>query len=781
MASISGYRASADIARRNSEKLQLQDIKERFQDYIQNVRSMRNQRNQTDGLSAVRHLEEELIAARTLYEEEIQNLRQKLDGLCKDQTQDGFSNHQSSLLATEYQLRLWELNRELLKKDDETGALQLVLAQKEAEIQTLRGAAISPSIQLDLAKQELAELHRHIKMAQEKYEEEFSQRLNLQNQILELTQHIENLNQNHSKDSHELRGRVSQSETLVLQMEEQLRNGSRNGPALMQTVQKIQEASEAEVKRLQNETESVYNQSLIEFQMRSNNDQAQLRQAQEENQRLSLRMGDLTAEVTSLEKKLISEQVENRTLIEKMDGERVRGFQHIRALEVRMEDLQDLLLAKMRELESFQNTNTSLRSELDALKSMLEEEERQATWMISSQLGPRSLHCQSLQSLIPESTKSSLLDSCEAFTPINTADTVNTRKTKSPTSAASYWNIPNSAEEKGNRQEPGRRPVSPPFLNAPSAEEGEAGDLHPEWRENVEIPKKTNKSSPGSDSYQKHATASALGNLQISDVQSNFVRIINCSPDVEEDLGGFILQQNVSGHPVSVYRFPPKIRVTANCTVTVWTGTAGAPHNPPSDLVWKDQQTFITQPRCTTILSSANGHAMAWYTPVPHRNPAAIDPYETSEERPRTSTHRKEERDLDTDPGPDNPLIHSQQEPMILRREKMPPLVLQPTSSPWTQSVSSPTHPDFTPSQSFQSRSQAAKTGARAGCVSVRNPSSGQSKGPTRSTGSNSRGVLYVGRSAPSGSVLDKFLANPLYNIRLASQVSLTPSIFSNV
>ncbi|CAH2272571.1 Hypothetical predicted protein [Pelobates cultripes] len=160
---------------------------------------------------------------------------------------------------------LWELNRQLLKKDDEIGALQLVVAQKEADIQTLRGAAISPAIKLDLAKQELGELQRNIHMSQTKYEEEFFQRLKLQDEIMSLNQHIESLTQSHFKVTQELRARVSQSEALVLQLEEKLRSASRSSPTLTETVQKIQEASEAEMKRMQNQTENIYNQSAVTY------------------------------------------------------------------------------------------------------------------------------------------------------------------------------------------------------------------------------------------------------------------------------------------------------------------------------------------------------------------------------------------------------------------------------------------------------------------------------------------------------------------------------------
>lgn len=69
-----------------------------------------------------------------------------------------------------------------------------------------------------------------------------------------------------------------------------------------------------------------------------------------------------------------------------------------------------------------------------------------------------------------------------------------------------------------------------------------------------------------------------------------------------------MLQQNVGGHPVAVYRFPPRTKFSNNSTITVWSGSAEAiVHQPPSDFVWKEQQKWGTGPECTTILCKPNG------------------------------------------------------------------------------------------------------------------------------------------------------------------------------
>ncbi|XP_055509549.1 lamin-B2-like [Leucoraja erinacea] len=55
-------------------------------------------------------------------------------------------------------------------------------------------------------------------------------------------------------------------------------------------------------------------------------------------------------------------------------------------------------------------------------------------------------------------------------------------------------------------------------------------------------------------------TASTIGNMKIVEVSTNghFVRILNISPNAEEDIGNYVLQQNIGGQPVAMYRFPPR-------------------------------------------------------------------------------------------------------------------------------------------------------------------------------------------------------------------------------
>ncbi|KYO26334.1 hypothetical protein Y1Q_0005053 [Alligator mississippiensis] len=95
-----------------------------------------------------------------------------------------------------------------------------------------------------------------------RYKEDFSQRLKLQKQALQLQHHLQNERENCLQRSKWMRERLIQSEALILQLEGKLYTMNGGDPELMAKVQKIQETNEAEVKQIQEETAAAYHQNL---------------------------------------------------------------------------------------------------------------------------------------------------------------------------------------------------------------------------------------------------------------------------------------------------------------------------------------------------------------------------------------------------------------------------------------------------------------------------------------------------------------------------------------
>ncbi|CAH3027654.1 unnamed protein product, partial [Porites evermanni] len=92
----------------------------------------------------------------------------------------------------------------------------------------------------------------------------------------------------------------------------------------------------------------------------------------------------------------------------------------------------------------------------------------------------------------------------------------------------------------------------------------------------------------------------------------DFVRVFNNSEFKDEEIGGFIIRQNVAGRPVSLFRFPPETLLKTQTYTTVWSASSLSNHNPPSELVNRGHHQWRTGPKCTTILCKPNGQPVSW-------------------------------------------------------------------------------------------------------------------------------------------------------------------------
>ncbi|XP_073173832.1 lamin tail domain-containing protein 1 isoform X6 [Lepidochelys kempii] len=675
-------------------------------------------------------------------------------------------------METRSQSRQEELDTILLKKDEDLKNLKLLMAQKEIDLQELKTQRTLSSVQLDLAMKELEELNKNILISQRKYEEEFSQRLKLQDQILQLKHQLEHQKENCLQESKQMRQRLAWSEVLILQLEGKLHEFSNGDSDSMAKVQKIREANEAEVKQIQEETATAYHQNFLELQIRLHTDRVMLGKMQEENRRLNQRVDMVTVEVMALQKKLLSEEANNSAFIEKLQSEHRGSQQHIGALEARLEELQELLLAKMKALEAVEEKNLSLQNEISSLKSTFGGEK--GTEATHFHLAPNSGHSpvtsNSITDASPQPSENVL--SPQSLQPASAAPTLAKSTRADPTTQKRVL-----AQGSTNTESPKWSRSRSRSLSLDTNTLGQGQDyfssLFTDSKRNVQHPgplERQGRTPSAAEDYTSSAS-SAIGNLKIAEVHSggHFVKILNCSPDKEEGIGEYTLQQNVSGHPVTLFRFPPRIRMKANSTVTVWTADAKVLHKPPSDFLWKEQDRFKTGSECTTILCEPNGQAVAWYTPI-HWNrkqgweEQEDDKYLKSSKKPIMPT--KMQRD-EWEKEPESVIIDTEQEgavqgqteergPVFIKREKKIPATLFPTQNSWCRSPASPTHPHFSllrpltmgndgSSLCRQSRCQSAKPDPAPGTLYA-----GSSRGRNTATGSFNGKSRRLTRSAGS-------------------------------
>lgn len=217
-------------------------------------------------------------------------------------------------------------------------------------------------------------------------------------------------------------------------------------------------------------------------------------------------------------------------------------------------------------------------------------------------------------------------------------------------------------------------------------------------------PQKQQRSKSSMDKYQSSvyhdyntATSSAVGDIKILEVnqEGKYVRLVNDGKQ-EAEFGGHMIQQNVGGHPVAVYRFPPRTKFPANSTLTVWAGSNDPIlHQPPSDYVWKEQQKWGTGPECTTILCKPNGQAIAWTTAAHRFTKNAFEEPSPASQQVVADDPLQDDPNIETDSLTEMTVNINEPKPdsVYLKREKQQPNVLTPQKHPHGTSPGKEIHP----------------------------------------------------------------------------------------
>uniref|UniRef100_A0A672KN89 Lamin-A-like n=1 Tax=Sinocyclocheilus grahami TaxID=75366 RepID=A0A672KN89_SINGR len=106
--------------------------------------------------------------------------------------------------------------------------------------------------------------------------------------------------------------------------------------------------------------------------------------------------------------------------------------------------------------------------------------------------------------------------------------------------------------------------------------------------------------------------ASASGRVTVDevDMEGKYVRLSNKS-DQDQTMSNWQVKRQIGSSTPIVYKFPQKFTLKAGQTVTIWASGAGGIHNPPSDLVWKTQNSWGSGDLFQTSLISSTGEEMA--------------------------------------------------------------------------------------------------------------------------------------------------------------------------
>merc|ERR1739838_196801 len=663
---------------RLTEKSQLQELNERFSSYIKAIRTRREKENEFNiyGSTNENH-EKKMENQKQFYENELYLMQNELQNLKLEKSDLEAVRLNYDVLSSEFEERISGLNDSLRKSNDQTMKLQVALSGKDLDVEKLRTQLTVPQSQVEILKIEMNDLLKRLAESEKRCTMHEQDKLTLEAQLADFQTRFSFDVQNYQQEIATLQERLGKSRDLTLELEQALYKSGQHDESINQLIQDTREKSEMELRRYMDQTEMKHNSNISEIKMRVDADSERYYMIDKENENLQSHLNLVNAELNQANLKLAEFQSQNEILVATVENERKTSKVQTLKLEKKLQETQDLLMVKIEELSACQENYIPLQAEIENLKHLIEQEENRLGMENTSYFKTSLNQMGSLPLLHQQqgSGSGSLENSNFSLHRPNSVPLVTDSFVKAPpgVSASEIFQMPYAAshqvtpqvkqrelsdfvvpaahlarscdEIKRNQhnslapsagdgagkcapQKLPRRPMSAANTRVLPAESGEGID----YFESLFKDTKRSASAKPSASYGsrktssstlldlQNSTAGATGNLKIAQVDEDgmFIRIHNTSQGRVEEIGNCMLQQNVGGHPVAVFRFPPRTKLQPGHTSTVWSSKSKkGVTDSPSNFLWKQLNKWGTGPECTTILCKPNGQAVAWMTSAP--------------------------------------------------------------------------------------------------------------------------------------------------------------------